>query len=162
MTNLCCEIPKRAFINSQILQLAAGTQAFNACINSVKSQYGLPSYEFMNQAYIVSLLYCLIVVPKELWLKNEHPIYKDLSEKYFFQEYFNILNGTDLANNEWNRFINHLRNSVSHAHFTIDENLNFTFWDCYGEKGLENYRVSSSSANLMKFISEIGSLIANS
>lgn len=64
------EIPKRAFINAQIIQKVCNTNNWQDALTSVSLEYKLESYNFINQAYLVSLMYCLLVVPKEVWPKK--------------------------------------------------------------------------------------------
>src|SRR4030043_339490 len=82
--DLRLEIPARAFLNAQIIQEVRDKSEFKQAIKTVittghyKNQ-GLTEYEFQNPAYVVSLLYCLIVVPNELWgVKQKSDIYNEI------------------------------------------------------------------------------------
>ena len=71
MTDLKKEIPQRAFINALILQSAEHTGDFRQAMQEITKKNGLSDYVYENPAYIVSLLYCLIVVPKEIFLQKK-------------------------------------------------------------------------------------------
>ena len=71
MLNFTKDIPQRAFINAEILQTALPTEGFQQAIQDIAKKYKLNDYIYTNPAYCVSLLYCLIVVPKELFVKKK-------------------------------------------------------------------------------------------
>ena len=160
MTDLREEIPQRAYINAEILQLATDTPAFRESINIVKGKYRLQEYDFMNPAYIISLLYCLLVVPREIWLKNgsNRIIYSEVGKCDSIRNFTIIIpeNYNGLSVDE---FLKHMRNSISHARFSIDQEMVFTFSDQFNNK--ESFMASISAKDLMKFISEIGAILAN-
>ena len=160
------EIPARAFINAQIIQEAIKSDALSASVQTVLKMpfyknTGLSSYQFQNQAYIVSLLYCLIVVPKEVWGRNQaDPLYEAIRDENIVPK-FTIL----IANNNWNNkphywLIHYLRNSIAHANYSVNDKMQFTFWN-EPSGGEPNWKVSIDSDGLMDFISKVGSLLAN-
>lgn len=156
------EIPQRAFINAQIIQEGLTSGDLNVAIKSICSRYGLSQYQFMNQAYIVSLLYCLLVVPKEIWIhKNKiHPVFQKIDE-IKLREVFHIEFCNDLEFEKYftYKLLHKLRNSVAHANYHVDNVMGFTFWDeCNGKK---NFKCTISASNLMQFLSEFGSYLAN-
>ena len=53
------EIPQRAFINAQIVQLAEQTDSFAHCTRQVCEGYGISNYRVTNPAHVAGLLYCL-------------------------------------------------------------------------------------------------------
>lgn len=122
---------------------------------------GFTAYEYRNPAYIVSLLYCLIVVPKEIWSGGEaDPLYEKISNDSVAK--FRLV----VPNNNWKKnlrywLIHYLRNSISHANYSVDESMQFVFWN--EPNGLEkpNWQVVIDGNNLMFFLSEVGSLLAN-
>lgn len=82
--NLRDEIPPRAFINAEIMQQIRDTATFTNAIKKICRKYNIPDYQFENPAYIISLLYCLIVIPKEQFLKNADTInLNPIAESYF-------------------------------------------------------------------------------
>ena len=162
MNNLTQEIPQRAFINAQIVQEAIKTPGFQKAIKKFERHYSLGKYEFINPAYVVSLLYCLLVVPRELWVKDEnHQIYTKLS-KSGFVDLFTIEYKENGFNNapEYN-LLRSLRNSISHARFEVDHENNFIFWDKRSENTKPHIKVSISISNLERCLSVFGSMLAN-
>ena len=156
------EIPQRAFINAQIVQEAQRTGNWAGAVKSICGLYGLSEYEHMNQAYVASLLYCLLVVPKEIWIEKDkaHPVLRKIDENQL-RERFQILVRKDPefdVDFKYN-LLHKLRNSVAHANYEIDDNMNFTFWN--ESQGNENFRCTVTANNLMSFLSEVGSLLAN-
>ena len=81
------EIPKRAFINAQIVQLAEQTESFRSCVRQVCDHYGISNYGISNPAHTAGLLYCLIVVPREQWWSQT---LLDRLEKLRPQQFFRI------------------------------------------------------------------------
>lgn len=166
MTDLRSEIPKRAFLNAEITQEMVKTSAFSECLKMVQQKYDLQEYQFLNPAYVISLLYCLLVVPKEIWLKGDphHPIYLEIGKrnplKYFKLE-VPIDTGDRFFRSPVYSLLRGLRNSVAHARFAVDQDMTFTFWDQRNENAPEHFRVSISADSLMAFLSQVGSLLAN-
>ncbi len=117
---------------------------------------------FINPAYVASLLYCLIVVPKEVWVLGEsHAIYDRIDKTW-------LLGLFDIEKSE-RRFgdgpvfslLRHLRNAVSHANFSVAADGRFTFWDQKGKAADPYFRASVSLASLQEFLSKVGALFAN-
>lgn len=158
--DLRLEIPAHAFLNAQIIQEVRDKSEFKQAIKTVittghyKNQ-GLTEYEFQNTAYVVSLLYCLIVVPKELWgEKKKSDIYNEI-EKEDVLKLFNIKSAEQSDKSAFS-LIRHLRNAVSHADFNIDSNFSFTFRDDDSKWG-----ATIGINDLMKFLSIAGRILAN-
>jgi hypothetical protein len=65
--HLSSEIPLRAFLNAGIIDRVVGTLAFEEAVREVMTLlgYGSYKYEFKNPAYILGMLYGLVVVPFE-------------------------------------------------------------------------------------------------
>jgi hypothetical protein len=156
------EIPQRAFINAQIIQQAEENGSWSESILNITKQYHLTNYQVVNPAHIVSLMYCLFVVPKELWIKRNkfHSIFSEINTNIINSiidniSYSNPKFSDDFAYN----FLNKLRNSIAHANYSFDENMNFEFWDTYN--GTENFRCTMNIKNLSRLISMVGSTLAN-
>src|SRR5262245_4581630 len=83
MDDFRAEIPIRSFVNARILDRAIEGDSFQAAVQDSLAEFGAPGidYHFKNPAYIAGLLYCLVVVPKEIWeLPENHAVYKLLSD----------------------------------------------------------------------------------
>lgn len=167
LRNFRHEIPARAFINAQIIQEARSTSGFENAIKKVlsmdiyKSQ-GLVEYQFENSAYVASLLYCLIVIPKEIWASTENSSIYDNIAKYNPLSFFKIGKESEKDRNKpIYRLIHRLRNAVSHANFSIDNDMNFMFWDMPPGKAETEWEGIIDANSLMKFLSLVGSALAN-
>ena len=161
MSDFRLQIPQFAFINAQIIQEIIPSIR-ERVINIAYRLYPVlgNSYEFQNPAYIVSLLYCLLVVPQEIWLtsKAAPELNKFLSD-FKPENYFEL---NDVKQNDKNqlKFIRRLRNSIAHARFSINNDYSFEFQDCKPGKPID-FKISISVINLMKFLSEVGAFLAN-
>jgi hypothetical protein len=156
------EIPQRAFINAQIIQEVQRTGNWAAAVRSICTLYELQNYEYSNQAHIASLLYCLLVIPKEIWIKKNkaHTVFNAINKK-LLRDSFKIvtIKDQDFESNFTYNLLHKLRNSVAHANFNVDEQMNFTFWN-ESNRG-ETFRAIVTRDNLMLFISHVGSALAN-
>ncbi|MGZ8251344.1 MAG: HEPN family nuclease [Methylophilaceae bacterium] len=156
-------IPALAYIESQIVHRSSAQGLLAPIVRSVETEYGLPLGSLENGVFfetrILSLLYLLIVVPKEFWsLSSEHQIYDKINESWSLE----MVNIT-VCNSRWQdpiyRFIHHLRNAMAHAHFEF-KNGNFEFWD-QNKNASEIYRATLSTAAMQQFLEAVGSLLAN-
>jgi len=164
------EIPARAFINAQIIQEARDTPDFVRSIQKVISspQYsvqGLAEYQYENPAHVASLLYCLIVVPRELRAnpRSSDSLYTRI-EEHQPEGLFLTIKPDNENKRCWHPtrlFINHLRNAVAHARYSVDSNMRFTFWDQKNEKAPIDWKVEIDADKLMIFLSKIGAILAN-
>jgi hypothetical protein len=116
----------------------------------------------MNPAYMVSLLYCLIVVPKEVWLLGENHMVYDKIDKDWMLALFKVEKDErgHLAKHPVYYLIHHLRNAMAHANFSIEDDRSLRFWDKTKGK-LPYFTATISKESLMEFVSKVGSLFAN-
>jgi hypothetical protein len=128
-------IPAFAWLNHQIVDLAEQRNDTRRSIEEVFSSppyanQGLDamSYKLLNPAHIVSLLYCLIVVPKELLdYPADHFLFKRL-DKSNVAKAFRISRfpmGFDQSPSYW--LLRALRNSVAHVLYEF-ESSEVHFW----------------------------------
>lgn len=161
MKDFRSEIPVCAFINAIVIDRAVMTDFFSDCIRDVMTEAGFKSdrYVFKNPAFIAGLLYCLVVVPKEIWLASKDDlVYKQLEEKRLRHLFKVTIGSKEQSSNPTFEFIRHLRNSVAHANFLIDHSQAFTFWDSpKGETRV--WEASVSNPNLMKFLTELAHVV---
>jgi hypothetical protein len=159
MKNLAAEIPQRAFINAQIIQRVHDSGAFQAAAHEVSRGYGIQDYQFMNPAYVASLLYCLLVVPRHLFLEGKEEFWDSQVPPATISSHFAIKTaGPDVLQRS-SRFLRKLRNAVAHARFEVDENVMFVF--CDGRSDVVDFEVQASADKLMAFLSDVGSKLAN-
>jgi hypothetical protein len=146
------EIPQRAFINAQIIQSADLSEV----IRTVSEHYGLKEYNIMNSAYIVSLLYCLIVIPKEAYWKDMDDLEPLLRKLFSIKKC-----KKDFDKNFTFNLIRAVRNSVAHANFSCDAQMNFTFNDKEPTKEEHHFECTITRENIIEFLSKVGAIAAN-
>jgi hypothetical protein len=116
----------------------------------------------MNSAYLVSLLYCLIVVPRELWLKDtENPSIANLDSSSVLGLFSITIRPIKFDASPVLALLRHLRNALAHARFSIDKSGNFIFWDQENERSPRNFQAAISTQDLEAFLSSVGATLAN-
>jgi hypothetical protein len=158
MKNLAAEIPQLAFINAQIIQRVIDSVAFQAAARAVSGGYGIRDYQFMNPAYVASLLYCLLVVPRQLFVEGNEVFWDSQVPPATISSHFAIKTAAPEVLQKSSRFLRRLRNAVAHARFEVDENLMFVFRD---GRNVVDFEVQASKDQLMEFLSDVGSKLAN-
>jgi len=113
-------------------------------------------YHTKNQGTVILLLYGLLVIPKELW--------EETSTNFLFQTKgkFKIIVGDN--NLDTLGFLRKLRNSIAHANFEIDTDIDTnsvicTFWNT--SHGKKNFEVEICYSDLGEFMSEVGKYYIN-
>lgn len=157
------EIPAIAYIEAQILHRASAQGLLTPAVRAVETEYGLKQGSLGSGIFletrILSLLYSLIVVPKEFWgLSHNHPIYNQIEKRWSVEDIEIIVNKSRWEQPTY-RFIHHLRNAIAHANFEFKSG-NFVFWDQY-KKNPETYRAKLSTEKMQRFLEVVGSLLAN-
>lgn len=110
-------------------------------------------YQTKNQGTIIILLYGLMVIPKEIWEKGETNFPFTTRQKFTF----NL--PTD-KNIDTLNFLRLLRNSLSHANFSVDvANELWTFWNIKDNK--INFEVNIKHIDLGIFTAEVGKYYLN-
>ncbi len=160
------EITVRAFMNAQIIGIAQKNGDLKKATETVVKEYELPNnYDIQDNSWIVSLLYCLLVVPKALFEKHgfskhgRHELFDEQKVKEMIG-LFSIINGEEGVQNPF-YFIKNLRDSVSHVHYSCDENMNFTFKNRKAKESPFHFECTITKENLLKFLAEFGKLMAN-
>lgn len=152
------DIPLGCIINKDIINFLRNKPAFrSACIQVPKlkkiSNENNEEWPFFNISFGFYLMYCLLVVPKELnKLSPDSSFYKKIHNESVLRNFKIILPDTgDVPAHEMFRF---LRNAVAHVNYSIDENDNIEFWNNRGN-GEENWRVSITHGDMVSFLQEI-------
>jgi len=155
-------IPRVAYVEAQVLHCAGRKGLLAPCVRAVESEHGLePGYlgtGIFFETRVLSLLYCLIVVPKEFWsLGPAHAVYGQIADQWSVGEA-----AIRVDRSRWRdptyRFIHHLRNAVAHANLEFRERA-FEFWDKNG--GEEKYRAVLSETAMQQFLAVVGSLMSS-
>lgn len=110
-------------------------------------------FPLKNQGLAISLLYMLLVVPREMW-GNQQP-----DRPQFLFETRNLFT-IEVGNFDTSKFLRYMRNSISHANFDITTDGQYTFWN-QQNNGAVNFKVKILHSDLFKFITEIGKYYIN-
>ena len=160
------DIPARAYLNHQIIRVAEQRNDIRRSKEEVFSSspyanQGLDpmSYSLLGgPAQIVSLLYCLIVVPKEILdYPEDHFLFKRLDE-LSLNKAFQITTfppGFDRSPSYW--LLRALRNSVAHVLYEFDEHSGMHFWT---DKNPQ-WEAHATLDGLSFFLSTFGKELAN-
>lgn len=154
-------IPQCAYINAQILQSLNDIHAIQNLVKQVGQSLGVENYSFMNQAYIASLLYCLLVVPREVFVARNDSALDARLPSNTVTDFFKIERDTKGAAARSSNFLRRLRNSVAHARFSVDDQMVFRFTDRPAPRSTDEFIITASIQNLGDFLSVIGALLAN-
>lgn len=158
MPNYRNEIPLRALLNAAIVDRAVQTTQFEECVREVLTLAGSQGaeYQFKNPAFICGLLYCLIVVPKEVWISSEaDPVYRKL-ESESVVDLFDIRLKDHAFDTKPTYFLLHrLRNAIAHANFEVDQSQAFLFRDRKDKAAAHFWEAWVSNANLFRFLNSV-------
>jgi len=155
------EIPKWGWYNGLFLFEYAdaletkGKQDIHDFYDSFKRK-NLNGNEFpiKNQGLSISLLYMLLVLPREMWENQQN---NSTSFAFKTRNLFKFEQGGDF--DTWN-FLRCMRNSISHANFNMTQEGEYTFWNTQ-QNGNINFRVTIMHSDLFTFITEIGMYFIN-
>lgn len=155
------EIPKMAFLNAQIVQLAERSkQPFQDCVRTVCDSYGIESYGLTNPAHAIGLLYCLVVVPREAWW-TESLLKRVEAHKAAIQLFRVKIPQPKETEGAVGDLIRHLRNAVAHADFSVAADGTWTFRDRWRRNDPPVFEAEISSDGLAAFLSTVGAEMAN-
>lgn len=164
--DLRLDVPGRAFINAQLLSLMeksgcslweAKKALFSREPYSSLSEDAWSNYKPHDHSLAMSLLYCLVVVPREfLALPENHQIYREF-DALAVTKCFSVIEPA--MDSYW--FLQCLRNSVAHALFRITESNREVCYEFYTERKPLLKRAVIGHSDLMKFLSIVGQRLAN-
>ncbi|EHK9186472.1 HEPN family nuclease [Vibrio vulnificus] len=155
------KIPMGCIGNMGVISCLKGTDEFNkACIAAPKL-LGFENSEqnewpFFNPSWGAYLLYCLIVVPKELYeLDPEGDFYKELKRKNVMR-HFEIHAESNSFSDKPDYHFRSMRNSVSHVNYSLDNSDLFEMWDHKpGQPNNRHWHVSIKHDDMQKFFVEL-------
>lgn len=160
------DIPARAYLNHQILRVAEQRNDIRRSKEEVFSSppylaQGLDATRYPlldSPAHIVALLYCLVVVPKEILdYPEDHFMFKRL-DQHNLKKCFHISDfpkGFERAPSYF--LIRALRNSVAHVLYKFDDQIGMHFWTDREPR----WKAHASVDGLSLFLSTFGSELAN-
>ena len=119
-------------------------------------------FQLRNQGTSMMLAYGLLVLPRELWLRNDLPIFE-----FSTKPEFNFIVDDVHAQNQHSQFIRCIRNSISHANVHIiapagtNQKDTFTFWNYNPREKKIDFKVSSSWKGFLMFLDEVAKYYIN-
>jgi hypothetical protein len=155
------EIPQWTWYNGQFLldfddQLKKNpnltiSQFFQNFLTSQGLQ-DLNVYHTKNQGTVILLMYGLLVIPREIWERDNTNFEFKTRTKF-------SLNQLPDSNLETLDFLRLLRNSLAHANFAIDtQNARLKFWN-FQRNGTKNFEVEINYGDLGEFLTEVGTYL---
>lgn len=156
------QIPKLAYLEAQILHRAAKLGVLSSTARVIEREHNYPIGMLKNGVFFktrtLSLIYLLIVLPKEYWaLKQTAPIYSQIEQLWSVNQIRVVTDSQEFEKPIY-AFIHHLRNALAHAHFDFID-YNFVFWN-QKNKNI-TYKVEVSFSAMESFLEVVGSLLAN-
>lgn len=153
------QIPTACWVNVAIIDRLQGNDAFRKCCIQVPRAEGArlsthdEPWPFMNLSWGAYMLYCFVVVPKELYqLQADDDFYESLKSKDAMAR-FSFNKQKYSFDHDPLYHLRSLRNAVSHVHFTIDASDTFLFWDHPpGKPCKRHWEVSVAHDDLMRFL----------
>jgi hypothetical protein len=106
-------------------------------------------FPLKNQGLTISMLYMVMVIPRELWEKDKN---KRSQFPFRTKGKFKILVGSPKDN--WD-FLRLFRNAIAHANFDWALDGTYSFWNL-DNKGVMNFKVTILHSDLFTFITEVG------
>ena len=131
-------------------------QTISEFYDAFRRTHGLQDFTFTlkNQGAIIALLYALLVVPREIWERDN----KETTFAFETKPQFHVRRGD--VTDTWN-FLRLMRNAISHANFDVNvaDSL-YTFWN-QTRSGDIDFEVTISHEGLGNFLTEIGKYYIN-
>jgi len=151
------QIPTQCWVNIVIIDRLQQTSLFKQYCVEVPRKGGFKGPEsesewpFMNLSWGAYMMYCLVVVPKELYnLPKDDPFYIDLQKRNVMQ-YFTITKERETFAKDPRYHLKKLRNAISHVNFTIDAKNVLTFWD-HRKPNNRHWEARATEKQLLNFL----------
>lgn len=155
------DLPTIAFIEHQIIAKAAADGMLQAASDKVWQTYDcqpgtMPGAPFF-QSRVLSLLYCLLVFPREFWSRRglEIEIGSEIEKYELTIQFMNEKNQWAVRRVAFDD-IRRLRNSIAHARIWFDDD-HVHFQD--GRKS--DYRTKMNPEEILLFLTKVGIIFCN-
>ena len=168
MKNLIDQISIGCGVNSAIVNDAMKKPQFiQSCIDiplkhNIKPPIPNTPWPFQNTSWEAYKLYCMIVVPKELYnLNKDDEFYEKLKNKKIFRN-FEIAKEKKLFDDSPDYHFNSLRNSISHLNYSINEKFEYEMWDHppgKKEKEYWHWNVKINGGDMQLFLGEVSEMV---
>lgn len=157
------DLAAMAFVEQQILSDAAKTGELAPSTRRQEVRYQVRNGSFGSGVFpyvrLMSLMYCLFVVPREIWLTKDVSL-RDRIDGLFALDGIRVLEQPKGRMPTISEFLRHIRNAVSHANFDFVPDY-VEFWDGPNPAQPSNFRVQLSMLQLEELLSEVGGFLAN-
>jgi len=162
--DLRLDVPARALINAHLMMLLEQGGTFwdakkHLFTEGAYAGRGLDvyGYRFCDHSLGIALLFCTIVVPRELLdLPQNHPIYQEFDAKRV-PDIFTLLRPPKIDSYG---FLRCLRNSVAHALFSITQSEGEARYEFWTERD-PIFRATVGHGQLIEFINAVGLPLTN-
>ncbi|MCY3816540.1 MAG: hypothetical protein OXG59_09655 [Gammaproteobacteria bacterium] len=157
------DIAAWAFIEHAVLSSAERDGSLRDHAQCVEEKYDLPPGYLKTgliwQTRALSLLYMLILFPKEYWKLNRgDPIYRDIEQRWSVVDAVSVVTPDKRYGSTAYGFVHRLRNALAHASITFQGD-NIEIWDTSGRQ--EVYRAKIGRKEAENFLAVVGSTMAN-
>lgn len=159
MKDLRRQIPLTSFLNGVIIPKADALKEVRSVCGAVMLQVGKPSFEYslMNAAHIAGMLYCLLVVPRELFdLPQDDALFQAIRAEKLSRRFEIIKCDDQFRSDPEGQLLRRLRNAVSHGNFAIWDDHLFDFWDKLPNAHDHNWEARITRENLLFVLSSLG------
>lgn len=156
------DIAAWAFIEQAVLASAERDGSLRNHARRVEREKGLPP-EYLGTGLIwqtraLSLLYMLILFPKEYWnLDQNDPIYRDIEQRWSVNAVSAVTPDEKYGSTVYG-FVHRLRNALAHARIAFQGD-DIEIWDTRSYQ--EVYRARIPRKEAQKFMEIVGSKMAN-
>lgn len=168
MVKLVDQISIGCAVNSAIINDAMRKKEFvESCVdvplqyNILPPESGAP-WPFKNTSWEAYKLYCMVVVPKELYnLPENDEFYQSLIAKDVFRGFISHKEKKSFSESPIYYFSS-LRNSISHVNYCINDSCGFEFWDHPPKKSEVchwHWHVTVSKKDMDIFLDEIAEAV---
>jgi hypothetical protein len=153
------DIPALAYIEQQVMGRAAAKGSLQSHVRMLEDKYGLAlGSGLFWETRVLSLLYMLILFPKEYWKMDQNdPVYREIEQLWPLSR-VTVLIQDQKYGNTIHGFIHRLRNALAHANLAFHKNA-IEIWD--SRKGQDVYRACMSRNETERFLETVGSIMAN-
>lgn len=158
--NMRNQIPKWCWLNGLFIHNLADSLETDPDM-SISSYHEafckeLDGFQFplKNQGFVISMLYSMLVIPREMW-ENDRQIRSEFA--FTTSPRFTAIEGK--WNDSW-CFLRLMRNAIAHAHFELNEQGVYHFWNI-NKQDIMDFKVSVMHSDLFAFIKELRDYFLN-
>lgn len=159
MKDLRRQIPLCSFLNGVIVPRIDPLDDVRRECSDVMRLLDRPSFEYslMNAANIAGMLYCLLVVPRELFDgPQDTAVFAAVRDEGLSRRFQVVRSDARYDADPEGQLLRRLRNAVSHANFAIWDDDLFDFWDQRPGAQSREWEARISRVDLLLVLSKLG------